>query len=215
METISFDLLTLACRDRYKLLAGLVIPRPIAFVTSVSRTGVVNAAPFSFFNMVSTTPPICMIGIDPRSEGGLKDTAVNIFERAAFVVNLVDEALGPQMSLCSTDYPAETSEVELAELALASSEKVDVPRLSAAPASLECKFRQKVEIAKDHFMIIGDVVQLHVRKGVIEETNLRTNLCQYRPLSRLAGNHYATLGERIVLERLSFAQRKAAESQKC
>ena len=117
----------LAQRDRYKLLISLVIPRPIALVTTLGPTGVVNAAPFSFFNMFSESPPLCVLGLQCKPDGGLKDTSAHIRDRGEFVVNLVDEALGAQMNICAVDFPPEISEIDAAKLNLLPSEKVKVP----------------------------------------------------------------------------------------
>ena len=106
-EDLSLDPNALAQRDRYKLLISLVIPRPIALVTTLGPTGVVNAAPFSFFNMFSESPPLCVLGLQCKHDGGLKDTSSHIRDRGAFVVNLVDEALGAQMNTCAIDFPPE------------------------------------------------------------------------------------------------------------
>src|SRR5947209_20366983 len=109
-ETLSFDPAAMAQRDRYKLLIGLVIPRPIALVTTLGPTGIVNAAPFSFFNIFSESPPLAVLGLQARPNGGLKDTSAHIRDRGAFVINLVDEALGRQMNQCAVDFPPEVSE---------------------------------------------------------------------------------------------------------
>lgn len=214
-KAISVDPSTLPHRDRYKLLTGIVIPRPIAFVTSVSTTGVVNAAPFSFFNLVSDAPPVCVVGIDPRpDDGSLKDTAANILSGGVFTVNLVDEALGERMNLCATNFPPGVSEVEAVGLATLPGTAIKVPRLADAPASLECRFRDKMEVGPNHFMFAGDILHMHVRPGLVDPSNLRTDLNVYRPLARLSGNNYASLGPIITHERLNYAQwreKKAAE----
>jgi flavin reductase (DIM6/NTAB) family NADH-FMN oxidoreductase RutF len=213
-KAVSVDPSTLPPRDRYKLLTGLIIPRPIAFVTSVSREGVANAAPFSFFNLVSDTPPVCVLGIDPKSSGGPKDTVTNVIASKEYVVNLVDEALGPKMNLCATDFPAGISEPDAVGLALAPGATVKVPRLVDAPVSLECRLREKVELDLHHYVLLGDILHIHVRPGLVDPASLRTDLSVYRPLARLSGNQYASLGPLIVHERLSYVQwqaKKAAE----
>lgn len=213
-KAISVDPSTLPPRDRYKLLTGLVIPRPIAFVTSLSREGIVNAAPFSFFNLISDTPPVCVLGIDPKPAGGPKDTVANVLAGRDYVVNLVDEALGPKMNLCATDFPGGISEPDAVGLALTSGEQVKVPRLVDAPVSLECRLRQAIELDEHHYVLLGDILHLHVRPGLVDPSNLRTDLTVYRPLARLSGNQYASLGPTLVHERLNYAQwqaKKAAE----
>src|SRR5947209_1958729 len=102
---MTFDFATLPQPLRYKLLVGLVVPRPIALVTSTGPGGTVNAAPFSFFNVFSEEPPLVGLGLQSRPDGSIKDTPANIRETGAFVVNLVDESLAEQMNVCSIDFP--------------------------------------------------------------------------------------------------------------
>ena len=133
-EDLSLDPNALAQRDRYKLLISLVIPRPIALVTTLGPTGVVNAAPFSFFNMFSESPPLAVLGLQVRPDGGLKDTAAHIRDRGEFVINLVDEALGEQMNQCAVDFPPDVSEIDAAKLTPA--EREEKTRGLEAPAAL-------------------------------------------------------------------------------
>jgi flavin reductase (DIM6/NTAB) family NADH-FMN oxidoreductase RutF len=120
---MEFDLAKLAARDRYKLLGGLVVPRPIALVTSCSAEGHDNAAPFSFFNVLAEEPPIVVLGIGVAASGGAKDTTNNIRDTGGFVVNLVDEPIADAMNLCAIDFPPEVSEIDVARLELLSSER--------------------------------------------------------------------------------------------
>src|SRR3954452_10892682 len=113
-RSLSYDPNSLAQHDRYKLLISLVVPRPIALVTTLSPTGIVNAAPFSFFNLFSESPPLAVLGLQVKPEGGLKDTAAHIRDRGEFVINLVDEALSEQMNQCAVDFPTEISEIDVA-----------------------------------------------------------------------------------------------------
>ena len=145
-ETLSYDPNSLSEHDRYKLLISLVIPRPIALVTTFGPTGVVNAAPFSFFNMFSESPPLAVLGLQTRPDKSLKDTSAHIRDRGEFVINLVDEALGPQMNQCAVDFPPEVSEIEAAKLNLLPSEKVKIPRIAEAPAALECRHYTTLEV---------------------------------------------------------------------
>ncbi len=110
------DFATLSAQDRYKLLCSLVVPRPIALVTTVGPGGVVNAAPFSFFNVFAEDPALVVLGLQARPDGSLKDTAAHIRVTGAFVVNLVDEALAERMNICAVDFPADTSELDAAGL---------------------------------------------------------------------------------------------------
>src|SRR5690349_17721662 len=121
MEAFSADFTTLPQHDRYKLLCALVIPRPIALVTTLAPDGTVNAAPFSFFNVFSDDPPLLVLGLQSRPDGTPKDTPANVRERGSFVVNLVDESIADQMNTCAVDFPRDMSEVEIAQLKTAPS----------------------------------------------------------------------------------------------
>src|SRR5881394_488775 len=130
MPDLSYDLAAMKEHDRYKLLISLVIPRPIALVTTLGPTGIVNAAPFSFFNLFSESPPLVVLGLQSKPGGGLKDTSAHIRDRGSFVVNLVDEALGERMNICAIDFPPEVSEIDAAKLSLLPSQKIKVPRIA-------------------------------------------------------------------------------------
>src|SRR6185295_835895 len=149
MPDLSYDPAAMAQRDRYKLLISLVIPRPIALVTTLGPTGVVNAAPFSFFNLFSESPPLCVLGLQSKPDKSLKDTSAHIRDRGAFVVNLVDEALGERMNICAIDFPPEISEIDAANLTLLPSEKVAIPRIAEAPAALECRHYTTLEVSAE------------------------------------------------------------------
>src|SRR5688500_3534302 len=119
--------------ERYQLLGGLVVPRPIALVTTRDRDGRANAAPFSFFNVVAEEPPLVVLGLGVHASGGAKDTTNNIRDGGEFVVNLVDEPLAEAMNLCAIDLPPEVSEIDLAGLEMLPSEAVAPGRIAAAP----------------------------------------------------------------------------------
>ena len=133
-----FDLSELEAKDRYKLIAGLVVPRPIALVTTIGECGRHNAAPYSFFNAFSEDPPLVVLGLGINERGDVKDTAVNIRDGGEFVVNLVDEPLAEVMNICAIDFPPDVSEVDAAGLELVPSARVAPAWLKAAPVSLEC-----------------------------------------------------------------------------
>ena len=137
-----FDLGAIPTSDAYKLLVSTVVPRPIALATTVDRAGRINAAPFSFFNAVSSVPPVVVLGIspgDPNSTGdGYKDTERNIRETGEFVVNLVDEALAERMNICAVDFPSAIGELEEARLTPLASVGVRPPRIAESPVSFEC-----------------------------------------------------------------------------
>jgi flavin reductase (DIM6/NTAB) family NADH-FMN oxidoreductase RutF len=213
-KPLSYDPNALSEHDRYKLLISLVIPRPIALVTTLGPTGVVNAAPFSFFNMFSESPPLAVLGLQAKPGGSLKDTSAHIRDRGEFVINLVDEALGEQMNQCAVDFPPEISEVEAAKLNLLPSEKVKTPRIAEAPAALECRHYTTLEVSASRRLAIGEVVHIHVRGGLWDTEKMRIDMKQYRPLARLFGNFYASLSEPFTHKRQSYEEWAAERKEK-
>jgi flavin reductase (DIM6/NTAB) family NADH-FMN oxidoreductase RutF len=203
---LSYDPNALSEHDRYKLLISLVIPRPIALVTTLGPTGVVNAAPFSFFNMFSEAPPLAVLGLQSRPQGGLKDTSAHIRDRGEFVINLVDEALGEQMNQCAVDFPPEVSEIEAARLSLQPSQKIKTPYIAEAPAALECRHFTTLEVSATRRLAIGEVLYIHVREGLWDPVKMRIDMTQYHPLARLFGNFYASLGEPFTHVRQSYEE---------
>jgi flavin reductase (DIM6/NTAB) family NADH-FMN oxidoreductase RutF len=213
MADHSYDPAALAPRDRYKMLISLVIPRPIALVTTIGPTGVVNAAPFSFFNVFSDEPPLCVLGLQSKPGGGLKDTSAHIRDRGAFVVNLVDEALGEQMNQCAVDFPADVSEIDVAKLHLLPSEKVRIPRIAEAPAALECRHYTTLEVSAQRRLAIGEIVHIHIREGLWDHAKMRVDMTKYRPIARLFGNFYASLGEPFTHVRQSYEEWLAGQNK--
>lgn len=189
-------------RENYKLLTGSIIPRPIAFVTSVSETGVINGAPFSYFNIVSSNPPMISLSIQRVGEKQ-KDTARNLLHNKEFVVHIVDERNVKKINKTAANLPSDQSEVELAKLKQVRSKKVSVPGIDKAKVRLEC-------IVEHHFTLgnqenpssdffIGRVILLHVETDLYD--NGRIDSDRLGAISRLAGANYAKLGEVFTLER--------------
>ncbi|MBL8836671.1 MAG: flavin reductase family protein [Alphaproteobacteria bacterium] len=209
---MDFDFAALSAEDRYKLLIGLVVPRPIALVTTVSSAGRVNAAPFSFFNVLSDEPPLVIISVDAREEDETvpKDTAVNIGDTGEFVVNLVDETLLPAMNVCAVALPAGEDETAYAGLEMARSAKVKPPRIAVAPAALECRAWRTIALpGPARKLILGEVVQLHVRDDIVDD-RLRIDQDRLALIGRLGGGgSYVRLNERFELKRLDVADLEA------
>jgi flavin reductase (DIM6/NTAB) family NADH-FMN oxidoreductase RutF len=201
---LDFDLAKLEPRERYKLLIGLVVPRPIALMTTVSKTGVVNTAPYSFFNMFSENPALVVVGIDARADGSMKDSAKNARDTGVFVVNLVDEALAIAMNDCAVDFPPDMGEPDMLGLPLASGIYVPVPHLADAPAALECRKTMMINIGPNRELLIGEVLGVRVRAGIVDRDTLRVDFDAYKPVGRLAGSLYARQHDRFKLERESF-----------
>ena len=209
MPDLSFKFADLAPRQRYKLLCGLVVPRPIALVTTLSPAGVVNAAPFSFFNVFSENPALIVLGLQHNEDGSPKDTTRNIHVTGEFVVNLVDEAIAEAMNLTSLDFPPEESEPILAGLGLAASAQVKPPRLEAAPAAFECRRAVGMAFGPQRELLIGEVLGVHVREGIVDPATLNVDFAAMRPVGRLCGNMYARQRDMFELKRVTYAQWRA------
>ncbi|MDN7228431.1 flavin reductase family protein [Planococcus liqunii] len=184
-------------RENYKLLVGTVIPRPIAFVTSMSADGLVNAAPFSYFNIVSSDPPLLSISVQSRA-GVLKDTARNAIEAREFVIHVVDESNVAEVNKTAASLSPEESEIDLTGLTLIPSEVVKVPSVEQAKVRFECQLEQAVELGGTR-LLIGKVVRFHIDESIYE--NGRINPEALKPVSRLAGTNYAKLGEIFSMKR--------------
>lgn len=210
---MEIDFLGLPPRDRYKLLVGFVIPRPIAFVSTRGTDGVDNAAPFSFFNVFGEDPATVVLGIQARPDGTLKDTARNIRETGEFVINMVDEAIAEKMNICATDFPPGQSELGYAGLTLEPSHMVKPGRLAEAPAALECRHVQTIEFKPTRALIIGEVVWIRARDDVIDSENLRIRDKGYKPVGRLYADLYSRQSERFELLRKSVVEFEAEKAE--
>ena len=201
-------------RERYKLLCATIVPRPIALVTSVGRDGVVNAAPFSFFNVFSEEPPLIVLGLQHKPDKAPKDTTRNIAETGAFVVNLVDEDLAEAMNVCAVDFPPAISEIDAAGLKLVAGIDVPVPRIAQAPFALECRRELALAFGPHRELLVGEVVRLHARDGLIDPERLRVDTESYHPVGRLFGDGYARQRDRFELKRESYEEWAAARVSK-
>lgn len=199
---LSFDPTTNTERENYKLLIGSIVPRPIAFVTSITKDGTINAAPFSYFNVVSSHPPMISISVQ-RKNGVSKDTARNIIESQEFVVHIVDEQNVEAVNTTAASLPPEESEIKRANLSLVDSESVSVPGVKEAKVRFECILEQAItldneeEIGTD--LLIGKVVHYHIDEQIYEDGKI--NHHTLGAVSRLAGSDYATIGDVFSIER--------------
>ncbi|MDZ8117502.1 flavin reductase family protein [Pontiella agarivorans] len=173
----------------YYILSSLVTPRPIALVTTINKTGAVNAAPFSFFNLMGARPPICVFAPGNRDEETPKDTVLNIRENNQFVVNLVDEDIAEAMNACAASVPYGEDELKLSGLNPAESSAVQPPRISEAPASLECEAYDTLEIGNNR-MVIGLIKRVHVRDEIYDAEAQRINAEHLKTIGRMAAPHW-------------------------
>ena len=203
------SLFDLSPHERYKLLCAVVVPRPIALVTTLDYNGAVNAAPFSFFNVFSEDPALVVLGLQHKPDRSPKDTTRNIHRDGEFVVQMVDEALARAMNDCAIDFPSGESEVAAADLATLPSVDVRVPRLAAAPFALECRRSVALSFAPGRELLIGEVLRVHARDGLLDPATLHVDIAAYQPIGRMFGNLYSHQREIFAMERESYAQWRA------
>ena len=190
---VTLDASLLDTEAAYSLLIGCVVPRPIAWITTVNAAGKVNAAPFSSFNYVAHSPPMLAVNIGTRA-GGLKDTARNIVDTREFVVNVATEATLEVMHKCSADYPPEVSEAEVLGIGLEPGRFVKPPRIAASPVQMECRLERSITLGRGlNTLYIGEIVAFHLSPEIFD--GRRVDSAKMRPVARLGGPYYAALGE--------------------
>lgn len=184
---------TIPAGDMYRLMISVIVPRPIAFVSTVGVNGSFNVAPFSYFNAITNEPPL--VGISTtRRRGEPKDTLRNIRETGDFVANIVNEPLLQRMVQTSGDWPVDVSEFELTGLTPVPSVVVRSPRVKECPVSLECRLFQEIPLGEAYF-IVGEIVQVHVDDGVL--TDGRVDVEKLKPIGRLGGDGYSIVRDVI------------------
>jgi flavin reductase (DIM6/NTAB) family NADH-FMN oxidoreductase RutF len=197
----------LAAAAVYKLLIGCVVPRPIAWVSTVDAAGVRNLAPFSYFMAITDDPPTIAFSSAPRAADGpgpdsKKDTLRNAEATGEFVVNMVDDALAEAMNLTAGDYAPEVDEFALTGLEAADSVLVRPPRVAAAPVSLECRLVRVIPVGnRPHHLVLGEIVMFHVRDDVYDAATGRLDMRRLQPVGRLAGNLYTRVHDIFEMKR--------------
>jgi flavin reductase (DIM6/NTAB) family NADH-FMN oxidoreductase RutF len=213
---MDFDLENAAAGVAYKLLIGLVAPRPIALITSMDEQGRLNAAPFSAYNYFSTDPPIVGVGVTNRTDHVEvpKDTARNIRRTGEFVVNVVTEDIAQKMNICATDFPAEMSEVELAGFTTVASQKVKVPRLAEAHAALECREYATLEVGRGR-IILGRVVAIYVEDQFVDPRGPYIKAEDLHAIGRMngLGNYVRTRDAFLTIPRISMEEWKKGSKE--
>lgn len=208
-----FDVAAIPAADAYKLLVSTVVPRPIALATTVDAEGRVNAAPFSFFNAVSSVPPVVVLGISPadpdapNGADGYKDTERNIRETGEFVINLVDEALAERMNICAVDFPTAVGELEFAQLGAVPSIGVRPPRIAESPVSFECTRITGLSLGARSTLEVGRVVHIHIRDDLVDTERLYVAAEKMRLIGRMHGRGwYARTSDLFLMNRMSYAE---------
>ncbi|MBW7456396.1 flavin reductase family protein [Paenibacillus sepulcri] len=200
---ISIDPEVQSDRDNYKLLIGSVVPRPIAFVTTLSEQGILNGAPFSYFSIVSSSPPLLSLSVQRRN-GEMKDTARNAITTGELVVHIVDEANVEHINQTAATLPPDESEVVLAGLTPSDSEAVKVPGIAESKFRMECVLEHAIELGGTEEtpgcdLLIARVVRFRISEDILQDG--RIDAAKLAPVSRMAGNFYAALGRIFTLER--------------
>ncbi len=211
---MQFDLEATPASTTYKLLIGLITPRPIALVTSMNERGGLNAAPFSAYNYFAIDPPIVGLGVTdrPGEEFVPKDTASNIRRTGEFVVNVVTEDIAEKMNICAIDFPAEMNEVEIAGFTMTPSQKVKPPRLAEAHAALECREFTTMEVGRSR-IILGRVVAIYVEDRYVDPAGPYIRAEELHSVGRMngLGNYVHTRDAFMTIPRISYAEWKKSK----
>ncbi len=194
----SFDFAELTERERYKLLIGTVVPRPIAWVTTCDPEGRVNAAPYSFFNCLSADPAILALGVENHEDMSFKDTARNIRLTEEFTVNIVDRALLDAMNVTAIPFPPEVDELSEAGLTAVAGDKVRCPRIAEAPVAMECRRHMTLSLGRSREIILGEVLAMHIRADLVND-RLHVDQLGLDAVGRMGGQGYATTRDYLDL----------------
>jgi flavin reductase (DIM6/NTAB) family NADH-FMN oxidoreductase RutF len=208
-----FDFAALSPHDRYKLLIGTVIPRPIAFVTSVDENGRVNAAPYSFFNCLSADPAIVALGVENHADMRFKDTAYNVRVTEQFTVNIVDAALVEAMNVCAIAFPSDVDELAMAGLTAVPGTHVRCPRIAEAPAALECRRYMTLAVGRSREIILGEVLGLFVRGDAVDAASKHIDQRLMDTVGRLGGHGYARTRDQFDLKTPSLADWTTSQAE--
>jgi flavin reductase (DIM6/NTAB) family NADH-FMN oxidoreductase RutF len=197
-----FDMAALSGAQRYKLMAGCIVPRPIAWVSTLSADGVGNVAPYSFFNMMGASPPLIVLGTMRQDDGRLKDTAANILATREFVVHLVGEPMLAAMNMTCIDAPPDVDEAALAGLAMEPSAKVAPRTITAAPVAFECRLHSHTDAPPETVILIGEVIAMRIDDAFIEADRLRVDPYAMGLLGRVTGpGSYTRINADLTAER--------------
>ena len=195
-QMVEYATSELTVEAAYRLLIGCIVPRPIAWISTLSAKGHVNLAPFSAFTFVSSKPPMIAVSIGQRSSG-LKDTAKNIAREKEFVVNIADLPLIEAVHRSAFEFPEAVSEIDVLNLATVPSKDVRTPRLAAAPISLECRLDDVIEFGENRAqLVVGEVLRFHIRDVLCKDGKIDS--AKLNPIARLGGPNYAKLGDTIT-----------------
>jgi flavin reductase (DIM6/NTAB) family NADH-FMN oxidoreductase RutF len=210
---MQFDFTTLAASERYRLLVSTILPRPIAWTTTIDAEGRVNAAPFSFFNCVSSEPPLLALGVQPMAGRPVKDTLQNITANGEFVIHLVSEELAPQMNICAIDFPPGTDELAEAGLTAVPSLHVSVPRIAEAPAAFECRLFSRTDTGHGGgAVLLGEVLAMHLADRFFDAEKRHVDAKAMQLIARMHGRgFYARTTDMFDMPRIALADWQGRE----
>ncbi|MCK0197708.1 flavin reductase family protein [Ancylobacter sp. 6x-1] len=211
-EHVAFDFAALTERERYKLMIGSIVPRPIALVTTVDPEGRVNAAPFSFFNCLSADPPILALGVENHDDMSFKDTARNVRLTEVFTVNIVSRAIAEAMHVCAVPFPPGVDELAAAGLTALPGVKVASPFIAQAPAAFECRRHITLELGRSRQIILGEILYAHYRSEVADPARLRIDPATLDAIARLGGSTCCTIRDRFEMPTPSLAEWDARQA---
>ncbi len=204
---MQFDIAGMAPADRYELLLGTIVPRPIALITTLGANGGINAAPYSLFNVMGHDPAVAMVSVLPHPEGRFKDTATNILATREFVINLVSESVAEAMNITCIDAPPGTNELKLAGLNTAASSKVKPPRVSESPVAFECRFLTSLSFGPNQLIVAAEIVHAYVEDRFVRDP--ARGLVDTLQLKLIGGMHgakwYSSLSDHFEMERPTWA----------
>jgi flavin reductase (DIM6/NTAB) family NADH-FMN oxidoreductase RutF len=204
---MQFDIDSMAPADRYELLLGTIVPRPIALITTLGPDGLINAAPYSLFNIMGHDPAVAMVSVLAHPQARLKDTAHNILSTKEFVINLVSETVSEAMNVTCIDAPPGTNELELANLNTSPSVKVKPPRMSASPVAYECRFLTSLSFGPNQLIVAGQIVHAYVEDRFVRDG--ARGLVDTPELKLIGAMHgakwYVKLSERFEMDRPTWA----------
>jgi flavin reductase (DIM6/NTAB) family NADH-FMN oxidoreductase RutF len=204
---MQFDFDTMSPAARFAFLTGAVVPRPIALITTLTPQGGCNAAPYTFFSIAGTEPPVVTVTVLPTPNGRMKDTGVNMLHTKEFVVNLVSEDLAAAMNLTCIDAPAGIDELALAGLERAPSVKIRTPRIERSPISLECVLHTTVPLSSNQLIVVGRVVQAHARDELVQDA--REPVLDTNAMHLIGGMHgakwYTRTSDLFAMDRPTWA----------